>query len=121
MSCWLAGTSLVPTQSWQDSWLILLQPQCAESLFSLELWATSQSTGDIPQGRKRQGGHSAWYTVAGHPALLTSGFLVWLPVAQMAPAGGRQTPVQTGTPGSSSVTKSIERGTKKRGLGALGS
>lgn len=27
------GTSLFPTQSWQDNWFILLQPQPTESMF----------------------------------------------------------------------------------------
>lgn len=45
------GTSLFPTQSWQDSRLVLLQPQPAENMFPAEPWATGQSTGDIPQRR----------------------------------------------------------------------
>ena len=54
----------------------------------LEPRATGQSTGDIPQrreGQEGQGGHPGWRTVAGHPVPLTSGFRVWLPVAQTAP------------------------------------
>lgn len=76
------GTSLFPTQSWQDGWLILLQPQPTESMFPSEPWATGQSTGDVSQGRQRREGqveHPGWLTVAGHPALLTGVFHSWLP------------------------------------------
>lgn len=81
------GTSLFPTQSWQDSQFILLQPQSAESMFPLELQANGQAAGDTPQGREGregQGGHPGWRTAVA-TLLHWLAVSVGLPVAQTAP------------------------------------
>lgn len=57
VGCRLAkGTSLFPTQSWQDSGFILLQPQPAKSMFPWSLGPPASPLGtSLREGRRRRG------------------------------------------------------------------